>query len=183
MKETNDMKDMKKVGSFVSFSVCLTFSIILPLIGVIQSGSFKVGVYLLNMIISFVMSYSISLLVPLLKINMMIEKKLHLKFASLKARLLETLVSDLIYTPVITTIMTAFAWYNIKTSGEEAPPFVPMLLSSVTISFAVAYIVMFFIVPIYVMLGMKINGISALGPSPDNKKEMHSKNDDKSKHV
>ena len=171
MNDKEKMNNLKKVGNVVSFCICLTLSFILPLIGVVQSGSFKAGVYLLNLVISFTLSYSISLLVPLLKINMMLEKKLKLRTGCLKARLLETLVSDLIYTPLITTVMTSFAWYNIKTAGDGAPPFIPMLLTSVAISFTVAYIVIFFTAPIYVILGMKMHDIPMPELNKDNGKE------------
>lgn len=161
------MKDMKRVGFLVSVLTCLTLSICLPFVGVIQSGSFRVGMYLLNFTLSFAISFIISLVFPAIKVNMYLEKRFRLKIGSLKARLVETLVSDLIYTPVISIIMTTLAWYGMKSSGEQIPPYIGMILVSLLISFAAAYVIIFITVPLYLKLAMKIMDIPAPGRSPD----------------
>ena len=151
---------MKRVGFLVSLMMCLTLSLCLPIVGVIQSGGFKLGMYLLNFTLSFVISFLITMLFPAMKLNLMLEKKFGLKFGSLKTRLVETFISDLIYTPILTVIMASLAWYSMKKAGEETPPYLMMILVSSLISFVVAYIIILVTVPLYLKLSMKMCGIT-----------------------
>ena len=150
------MGNMKRVGLVISIFMCATLSLCLPIIGVIQSGSFSLPMYLLNFVIGFLVSFLISMMLPTIRINMALERKFGLKCNKLKARLLETFLSDLIYTPLITIFMTSIAWYNLKKMGAETPPYIPMILSSLAISFVVAYIIIFFALPLYLKIAMKI---------------------------
>lgn len=151
---------MKKVGRMMGLLMALTLSLVLSFVGVFTSGQFTVPGFLISFLISFVISLLIGLVVPMPKVNMALGQKMHLQPGSLRARLVESLVSNLIYTPLITVSMVTLAWMNIRRlSGGHQPPYVPMLLRSLAISLVVAYLLIFLVSPVYLRLSMKKYGV------------------------
>ena len=78
----------------------------------------------------------------------------------MKTRLFESLISDLIYTPIITLIMITLAHHNATSHGAQIP-YVPMLLKGMLLSLAVGYVLIFLFMPLFMKLVMKQNGMEA----------------------
>lgn len=154
-------RKVRKVGIEMSILMGITLSIFLSLTSVILSGHFNVAGLLLNILVASVVSISIGLVVPMGKLNMTMDKSLGFKPGSLPARLVEALVSDLIYTPVVTIIMIIFNYIRVTAHLPEGVviPFAPMLAKGFTVSFLVGYVLIFIFQPIYMKIVFKRNGI------------------------
>lgn len=152
---------MKKVGMTVSVFMGVALSFCLSLVGNLlgsrQSGAFSVPGWIISFVISTVISLIIGFLVPMKRISDSIHSK-NGGPRSVKARLIDTLVSDLIYTPIITLAMVFMAYRNAVSGGAQIP-FLPMFLSSLVVSLIVAYILIFILMPIFLKLSLKLNGI------------------------
>ena len=96
---------IKKIGIFMSLLMGVTLSFFMSLIGTLTSGHFTVGSWLISFLISFVISLVIGLLVPLPKIDAAVCRKMGLKPHSVPANLMSALISDTIYTPVMSVVM------------------------------------------------------------------------------
>lgn len=159
-----DPKAMKKVGLLMSLFMGITLSIFLSLTGLLQSGqSFTFLDFLLNFGISFVISMVIGFIVPMKKVGESAVRGAKLRPGSWGARFLESLISDLIYTPVITVAMVTIAYFNVMShipEGVAGPPYVPMLIKSLLISLGVGYVLIFIFMPLYLKLSMKLCGIA-----------------------
>ena len=95
--------------------------------------------FLISFAVSFVISIIIGLFVPMKKVNDALGRKLGLEPGKLGTRCFEALISDLIYTPVITLVMVFMA-YKSATSHGGNPPFVPMFLKSLALSMVLGYV-------------------------------------------
>lgn len=153
-------KKMKKIGIQMSLLMGVTLSFFLSLTGVLSSGQFTIPGFLINFLISFVISLIIGFLVPMKKVNDSLDAKLGLKPHTLKTRLFESLISDLIYTPLITLCMITLAHHN-ATSHDVRIPYVPMLLRGLLLSLAVGYVLIFIFMPLFMKLVLKHNGMDA----------------------
>ena len=153
---------MKKMGIQMSLMMGVTLSFCLSLTGLVSAGQFSVPALIINFLISFVISMIIGLLVPMKKVGDAAIAKAGIEPRTLKARLLESLLSDLIYTPIITICMILMARQKIP--SDKLPPFVPMLIKSLVISLIVGYVLIFIFQPLFMKILMKKNGI---GGPPD----------------
>jgi uncharacterized membrane protein len=81
----------------------------------------------------------------------------------LKKRCVETLISDLIYTPVISVAMVAFAYMSNQRKGIAGPPYIVMLIPSLIACFIVGYVLIFIFQPMFMKKIMKQEGV---GPKP-----------------
>lgn len=158
--QMDQMKKMRKIGREMSLLMGVTLSFFLSLTGVLSSGQFTLPGFLINFLISFVISLIIGFLVPMKKVNDSLGAKLGLAPHTLKTRLFESLISDLIYTPVITLVMITLAHYNATSHGARIP-YVPMLLRGMLLSLAVGYVLIFIFMPLFMKLVMKRNGLGA----------------------
>ncbi len=158
-------KKLRNVGMTMSILMGVTLSFCLSLIGNMmgsrQSGSFSVPGWLISFVISAVISIILGFIIPMKKISDAVQSK-NGGIGSVKGRLIDSLVSDLIYTPLLTFIMVYLAYRNATAHGASMP-FVPMFLSSLLVSFIVAYIIILLISPLFIGLALKINGIQG-GP-------------------
>lgn len=161
---------MKKVGMIMSLLMGAALSFCLSLTGLLSSlskTSYTVPRFiialLINFAISFVISMVIGLLVPMKRVNDGLGKKLGLKQGRLGTRLVETLVSDLIYTPVITLAMVFIAYKQATANGAKMP-FLPMFLGSLALCFAVAFVLIFLLTPVFMRIAIKKAGIPMQRP-------------------
>ena len=147
-------KAMKKAGMKISVCMGLVMSFFLSLTGNLTSGHFTMPRFLLSFLISTIISLVIGFLVPMARINAGIEKRMGAAPGDIRARLLESLVSDLIYTPVITLAMVSLAYFTaMRQSGGMAQlSFLPMFLKSLGICFVVGYILIFVFMPVFVKM-------------------------------
>ena len=161
-----DPKKMRKVGIFVNICMGVTMSFFLSLIGTAVSGHFSIPAWLISFLISTVVSLIIGFVIPMRKVTEGVSRALKLKPRSLVARCVESLVSDIIYTPLMTFIMVFFAYRNAISHGapEESLNLGRMFLGSFGICMAAGFLLIFIFMPLYVMLAMKKNGIVPGGP-------------------
>lgn len=168
--------NMKKVGMQMSLLMGATLSFCLSLTGNLTSEEgFKLVPFLVTLVVSFIISVIIGLLVPMKKVEDGVCKVCSLQPHSLPARLVSSLISDIIYTPFITLAMIALVRkMAMKASNGHAqlPPFGVMFVKSLIISFIVAYIIIFIVSPVFIKYVMKKNGAAgppAGGPPTDRK--------------
>ena len=141
--------------------VTLSFflSLVGNLMGAKQSGSFSVPGFLISFVISTIVSLFIGLIVPMKKVNDGLHAKLNMQEGSIGAKLLDSLVSDIIYTPIMTLLMVFLAYKQATAHGAQMP-FLPMFLSSLVVCLIVGYILIFIFMPLYMNILMKKNGLS-----------------------
>lgn len=155
-------KKMKKIGLQMSLLMGITLSFCLSLVGNLmgakQSGGFSVPGFLISFVVSTVISLIIGFLVPMKKVNDSVCGKLNLEQGKLSTRLMESLLSDIIYTPIMTLIMVFLAYKQATSHGAQIP-FVPMFLSSLIVCLIVGYVLIFLVMPVYMKLVMKKNGM------------------------
>ncbi len=151
---------MKKVGRKMAIRMGLLMSFALALTGTLSSGHFTIVSFLISFVISTVLSIIIGFIIPVGKISQDACRKSGFEPASIKGRLLQSLISDLIYTPLMTLFMVSFAYLMIiKNGAKTAPPFIPMFLKSFVICMIVGYILIFIFMPMFLMQIMKKEGI------------------------
>ncbi len=152
---------MRLVGRDMSIKMGITMSFFLSLIGTATSGHFTIPGFLISFVVSTIISLIIGFLIPMGKLSNGLLNKFHLIRGNLGARCLETLVSDLIYTPIMTFAMVFLA-YNMamKQSGGMAQLSLgKMFLSSLIICFLAAFVIIFIVQPIFMKQAMKKHGI------------------------
>jgi len=151
---------MRKAGRKISLMMALMMSFGLSLTGNLTAERppdmpmmpIVIG-FFESFALSFVISLGIGLAVPMPKVNAALARKFHLQPRTFKAYLVESFVSNLIYTPLITTAMVSFAYFVLIDPGHK-PPFVPMFISSQVICFVVAQVLIFIFEPLIVKMAM-----------------------------
>ena len=141
----------KKVGQKMSLIMGVTLSFMLSLTGTLSSGHFTLPGFLLSFAVSTLLALVIGFLLPMHRVNAWLTKTFRLQPGDLKTRVIRTLVSDLIYTPVITFVMVLIAWRNAVTHGAK-PAFGQMYFSSLLLSLAVAFVLVYFLKPVFIKI-------------------------------
>ena len=114
--------------------------------------------------VSSVISLLIGFIIPMGKVSEGARIKAGLERGSIKARLLETLISDLIYTPVITIAMIAIVRAMVPEQAlESMPPFGIMFIRSLLMCFVAGFVLIFLLMPIFRNMAFKKYDIP-LGP-------------------
>lgn len=140
----------------MSLLMGLSMSCILTLVGMLSAGQFTIPGFLKSFLISFVISMCVGLIIPMKKVSDWVLKKCEARPGTLKARVLEALVSDVLYSPLMTLVMVYLA-YRQATSHGARITFGPMLLKSELISFVAAFILSFILMPVFMSLVIKRN--------------------------
>lgn len=156
----------KKINLQMGLLMSVTLSLCLSATGLLSAGQFTVPALLMNFAVSFVISMVISVLIPMNKVNAAADRKLGLAPGSLKTRFFESLLSDIIYTPILTVAMVTIAYFNVKAHApaDKVPPYAGMLIKSLVISLLVGYVLIFIFMPIFLKFVLKKNGIGPMGP-------------------
>lgn len=149
-------KKMRLVNFEISLLVGGILSFSLSLIGNLTSGQFEVHAWLTGFLVSLVISVVVGLLVPMPRISMLMHKKF--QKTPFVGYLLETLISDLIYTPVICYLMVLLAWFR---SGRHFP-FAIGFFRSLGVTFVAGYVLIFVLVPLIKRLIFHLNGVDYL---------------------
>lgn len=157
---------MKKIEIEMSLLMGASVGLVLTLVGLLSAGQFTFPRFIMSFLISFVISQIISRIIPIRKITDDVCNKFQLPLGSIKQRLMETFISDLFFSPIMTFIMVYLAYRQATAPGINIP-FGPMLLKSEVISFIAAYILIFFLMPVFKKLVFKRNGIDLGGPKPE----------------
>lgn len=165
---------MKKVGIIMSVLMGVTLSFCLSLTGNLTSGEgFQLVPFLLSFAASTVISLLIGLIVPMKKVEDGAVKAMKLNERSMPANLVKALVSDLIYTPVITLAMIILVRALVMKMSHghaQLPPFAVMFIKSLIISLVVAYIIILIVTPVFMKLSFKLAGVNPAGGPPADKK-------------
>lgn len=142
---------MKKAGRKISLCMGITLSFFLSLIGLASSGKFTLSGWLISFVISTVISLVIGFIVPIKKVNDAACTKLGLIPGRLSTRCFESLLSDLIFTPIITFCMVYLAFSKAVSMGAPVR-FLPMFLHSLAICMIAGFILIFIFTPLFVKL-------------------------------
>ena len=157
---------MKKIGLQMSILMGAALSFCLSLFGTLHSGHFSVPAFLFSFAVSLIVSLVIGFLVPMPKLEAAVCEKLNTEQRSLKGNALTALLSDLIYTPLITLAATALAYPKMVKAGGSVS-FGGMFLASLIPSLVIGCVLIFFLKPLFLKLVLKKNGIDpANGPEP-----------------
>lgn len=142
---------MKLINRGMSLRMAVVMSFFLSLTGNLLSGHFSWQGFLISFVISTVISLVIGLLVPIGKITGGMVKGRGLDRRSLKARCLESFISDLIYTPIMTLVMVGVAYAGImrQSQGHAEVSYWQMLLPSLPICFVVGFVLVFIFQPLF----------------------------------
>ncbi len=147
---------LRKISLRISLYMAITMSFCLSIIGnvegyIMSGGKRPLPALITGIAVSFVVGFIISMLigmvVPMKKVEDAVCRKAHTSVKSLKGKLLNTLVSDVIYTPIISTVQVILGY--IQMPENQRPPFIGMWLSSVVICMLFGYIIVFIFQPIY----------------------------------
>lgn len=150
---------MKKVFIGVSMLMGFTMSLILSLLGTMLGGHFTIPSWLISFGISLLISIVLGLFIPIKKLGDGLCRVCHADPRSFKGNLLCSLVSDLIYTPLITIVMVNVM---IRSAAAHAPagaviPSVGRVLSSsLPICFIAGYVSIMLFQPLFVGLCISI---------------------------
>jgi len=155
---------MKAVGLKISLLMALLMSFSLSLTGNLTAerppnmpmAPIIIG-FLASFGVSFVVSFAIGLVVPMPNVNAALARKFHLQPWALKTHIVESIVSNLIYTPLMTTTMVTFVYFCLMPKGPK-PPFLPMFIESQIICFIVAQVLIFIFVPLILKLVLPKGG-------------------------
>ena len=156
-----DSKAMKKVGITMSTFMGIAMSFFLSLTGTITSGHFTVPSWLISFVISGLISMVIGIVIPMKKVNDKLVGAFKLPPFSFAGRCLESFVSDLIYTPLMTFCMVFFAYKSAIAHGAPAESLSlgGMFLSSFFICFVVGFVLIIILMPIFLKISMKMHGL------------------------
>lgn len=156
---------MKKIGRAMNVLMALTMSLFLSFTGTFTSGSFTLPGFLVSLVASIIVSLIIGLIVPIKPISDGVCGKLNLQPRTLGRRCMEALVADVIFTPVMTLLMLALAYFMASKSGHPIPvPFIISFAKSFVISMIVGFIMAYIFQPLYLRLLLKKYGVPAGGP-------------------
>lgn len=150
-----DEKDMKSIGRKMSVLMGVTLSFFLSLTGMLTSGHFVFFNWLISFLMSTAVSLVIGFIVPMGKIGQAISRKLGKGPNGPSAHIIKSLVSDLIYTPIITFLMVFAAYKNAVAHGAQNLPFIPMFMSSLMVCFTVGFILIFIFEPVFLNILLK----------------------------
>lgn len=142
---------MKKVGILMNILMGVSLSFCLSLVGNLLSGHFAFLPWLISFAVSTVLSFLIGFLLPVRKCALGLSSALKLKERSFPSLLVESLVSDFFYTPLITLSMVFIA-YKIATSHGAEIPFLPMFLSSLAVTFVIGFLLIALLQPLFLKL-------------------------------
>ena len=144
----------------MSICMAITLSFFLALVGsfvgMVQSGKFDTIGFVISFVASVIISLIIGFVVPMGRIHGWTVKKFGP--GDILGRYVESLISDLIYTPLLTFLMVIIAYFMARAHGGE-PPFLGMFLPSLGICFVVGFILIFIFMPFYMKMLMKKYGI------------------------
>lgn len=149
---------MKKIATLMSIYMGIIMSLVLSLVGTLTSGHFTMISWMISFGISLVISLLIGFLVPVKRIGDAACKACSVEPLSMKGNALSSLVSDVIYTPLITVIMVVVM---LKMAAAHAPegaqiPTVGYVLpASLIICLIVGYIVIAIMQPVLINALMK----------------------------
>ena len=153
---------MRKVGRAMSIRMGIAMSFCLSLIGTLTSGHFTLVGFIVSFLVSSVISLIIGFILPIGKITGGVCGKMGLQRGSVKFRLMESFVSDLIYTPIMTLVMVFLAYKAVmrQSGGMAQLNYFEMLIPSLGICFLAGFVLIFLVQPIFMKSVLKKYNVS-----------------------
>lgn len=145
----------RKINLSMNMLMGFTMSIILSFVGTVTSRHFSFGGWFMSFGISFLISLVIGFFIPIKPLGDKACGLLKTKPESFKGNLISAMVSNLIYTPLITVIMVVTMLNNAAKNapeGADIPTVGQVLPGSLLICFIVGYIVIVIAMPIFIKL-------------------------------
>ena len=155
-------KAMKKVEFHMNILMGFALSLCLSLTNTLSAEKPTLDTWLISFGTSALISFALSFIVPMKKIEDKLLGAMHIKTVSLLGKLISTFVSDLIYTPVITLSMVSLVRFIVMQQSHgmaNLPPFIIMFAKSLIVSFIVAYCVIFLVTRPILLFVLKMNGV------------------------
>ena len=152
-------EQMRKIGKQMAIRMGIMMSFCLSLVGTLTSGHFTIPGFLLSFVVSTLISIVIGIIIPIGKVTGGLCAKWGLERGRIGTRVVESLISDAIYTPIMTLVMVAFAYFMaMRQSGGMAQiTFLPMFLKSLLICYVVGFFLIFIFQPLFLKQLMKKN--------------------------
>ncbi len=135
----------------MSVSLSFVLSLVGNLLGTRQNGRFSIHSWLIFFAASTIVSLVLGLIIPINRAAEGASRGLKLKEKSIPARIVETLVADIIYTPLINFLMIFIARQNAITNGAPPQSLVlwRMFLLSFPGVFATGFVFIFVFAPLF----------------------------------
>ncbi|MCR4645820.1 MAG: hypothetical protein K5695_10510 [Oscillospiraceae bacterium] len=151
---------MKRIGRTMNILMAVTLSLFLSFTGTFTSGNFTLPGFIVSFIASTIVSLIIGLVIPIKPISDKIAEKAHLQPRTFGRRCMDALVSDVLYTPILTLLMVGLAYFMASRHGSPIPvPFILMFLKSFAISMIVGFILAYIFQPLYLGMLIKKYGV------------------------
>lgn len=153
---------MRRVSRGMSIRMGVVMSFFLSITGHLLSGHFSWRGFAVSFVVSTILSILIGIVVPIEKISEAFFRDRDIPRNSIQARIMQALVADVIYTPIMTVVMVFIAYSNImRRSGGNAPVgFVQMLLPSLIVCFLVGFVLAFIFQPLFMKILFEKYGIN-----------------------
>ncbi len=149
---------IKKAGMQISIYMGVTMSFFLSLLGNLLSGHFTLILFLVTFAASTTVCYIIALLIPLGLLTEAATKKL--KQDGFPANCLASLISDIIYTPLLTLIMIVLVRMMLPAEARSyLPPFIKMYIGSLIPSFIAGFFLVLVFMPLFRKMVLKNLGL------------------------
>ena len=147
-------KAVRIVGIKMTIFMGIIMSFVLSLIGTFMGGHFSIKSWLISFGISLMISWAIGFIVPLKKISDSACKGCKIDPESFKGNLISGLISDLIYTPIITIVMVVVMLGNARKHAPagKVPTVGKALPGSLLVCFLVGFVVIIIIQPLLIKL-------------------------------
>lgn len=150
-------KSKRAIGIKMSLLMGVTMSLVLSLVGNLTGGHFAFVSWLISFGISLVISLIIGFVIPVKRLSDMTCGKCKVAPDSMKGTLISSLISNLIYTPLITIVMVKIM-LGIAAKHAPAgavPPYIKVIPKSLAITFVVGYIVIVIVQPLFLKMLIK----------------------------
>lgn len=152
-------EQMRKIGKQMAIRMGILMSFCLSLVGTLTSGHFTIPGFIISFVISSIISLIIGFVIPIGKITGGVCAKFGLERGKIGTLVVESLISDAIYTPIMTLAMVGLAYFMVmrQSGGMAQLSFLPMFLSSLLICFIVGFILIMIFQPLFLKQLMKKN--------------------------
>lgn len=149
--------NMRSIGIKMNILMGVTMSFILSLVGTCSGGHFTLISWIVSFFISLVISLVIGFAIPIKKLGDSFCALFKVKPESMKGNLLSGIVSDIIYTPIITIIMVSIMLTNAAKHAPAGavPPISRVLPGSICLCLVVGYIVIIIVQPLFLKMLIK----------------------------
>ena len=144
-------QNMKNIGRKMNLYMAVTLSFFLSLIGMACSGHFKLKGWLISFVVSIIISLIIGFLIPIKKVTDSVCAKFNMQPGRLSTRCLESFISDLIFTPIMTLCMVYLSYSKAARKGAPVS-FLQMYLPSLGICMVAGFILVFIFMPLFLKL-------------------------------